>query len=212
MFSCEFQEVSKNTYSYRTPPVAAFACSRNLEFEKQTDQNFITQNLHHGKEYYIPKKKKLLKQCKKEIIYEYILAFAGWWSFVWEVVGGGGYILADGGWWCICFGCWSVVVGGGVYILAGGGWWWVVAQFNLTPSEFPQKFIVLAVSFISKDISHPVLVFSLDRFSPPSFSHYISSCSQQIFFFLLFVKFIFVNVIFHQFLFLLLLLSIFSLL
>ena len=28
-------------------------CSRNFEFEKQTDQNFITQNLHHGKEYCI---------------------------------------------------------------------------------------------------------------------------------------------------------------
>ena len=48
VFSCEFCEVSKNGYSYRTPPVAASECSRNLEFEKQTDQNFITENLHHG--------------------------------------------------------------------------------------------------------------------------------------------------------------------
>ena len=61
VFSCEFCEVSKNIYSYRTPPVAASECSRNLEFEKQTDQNFITQNLRHGKEYHISKKKTLLK-------------------------------------------------------------------------------------------------------------------------------------------------------
>ena len=53
--------------------MAASECSRNLEFEKQTDQNFITQNLRHGKEYYISKKKTLLKQCEKEVMYEYIL-------------------------------------------------------------------------------------------------------------------------------------------
>ena len=98
VFSCEFCEVSKNVYSYRTPPVAASECGRNLEFEKRTDQNFITQNLHHGKEYYISKKKTLLKQCQKEVIYEYILAFVGWWSIFWEVIGSGGYILAGGGW------------------------------------------------------------------------------------------------------------------
>ena len=90
-----------------------------MEFEKRTDQNFITQNLHHGKEYCISKKKKLLKQCLKEVIYQYILAFAGWWSIFWEVVGSGGYILAGGGWWWM-------VVGGGGYTLAGGGWWWMV--------------------------------------------------------------------------------------
>ena len=73
-------------------------CSRNLEFEKQTDQKFITQNLCHEKEHCIWKKKKLLKQCLKEVIYEYILAFAGWWFFFWEMVSSGGYILADGGW------------------------------------------------------------------------------------------------------------------
>ena len=28
-------------------------CSRNFEFEKQTNKNFITQNLHHGQEYCI---------------------------------------------------------------------------------------------------------------------------------------------------------------
>ena len=79
-------------------------CSRNLEFEKRTDQNFITQNPHRGAEYCVWKKKKLLKQCQKEVIYEYILAFEGWWSIFWEVVGSGGYILADGGWWWIYFG------------------------------------------------------------------------------------------------------------
>ena len=44
------------------------------------------------------KKKKLLKQCQKEVIYEHILAFAGWWSIFGVVVGGGEYILAGGGW------------------------------------------------------------------------------------------------------------------
>ena len=102
-----------------------------MEFEKRTDQNFITQNLHHGKEYCISKKKKLLKQCLKEVICQYILAFAGWWSIFWEmfgivvdifwlVVGGSGYILAGGGGWWWTFGWWWVVVD-------GGGWKWVVA-------------------------------------------------------------------------------------
>ena len=70
-------------------------CNRNLEFEKRTDQNFIPQNLRQGKEYCIRKKKKLLKQC----LYEYILAFAGWWSIFWEMVGSGECILAGGRWW-----------------------------------------------------------------------------------------------------------------
>ena len=90
------------------------------------------------------KKKKLLKQCLKEVIYEYILAFAGWWSIFWEMVGSGGYILAGGGWSWIYFGQWWVVVdilwllvgGGGCwlavveifYMVVGRGrWWWVVA-------------------------------------------------------------------------------------
>ena len=30
--------------------------------------------------------------------YEYILAFAGWRSIFYEMVGSGGYILAGGGW------------------------------------------------------------------------------------------------------------------
>ena len=77
---------------------------RTLEYKKQTDQNSITQNLRHGKEYCISKKKKLLKQSQKEVTYEYILALAGWWSRIWEVVGSGGYILAGGGWWWIYFG------------------------------------------------------------------------------------------------------------
>ena len=72
--------------------------SRNLELEKQTDQNFVTQNLLHRRQYCISKKKKLLKQCQKEVTYEHILAFAGRWSIFWEVVGGGGHILAGGKW------------------------------------------------------------------------------------------------------------------
>ena len=90
-----------------------------MEFEKRTDQNFITQNLRAGKEHWIWKKKKLLKQCLKEVIYEYILAFAGWWSIFWEVVGSGGYILAGGGWQWVVVDIFLMVVG-------GGGWWWVV--------------------------------------------------------------------------------------
>ena len=31
VFSCEFFEISKNTYSYRTPPVAASGTQENLE-------------------------------------------------------------------------------------------------------------------------------------------------------------------------------------
>ena len=91
-------------------------CSRNLEFEKRTDQNVITQNIRDRKKYCIWKTKKLLKQCLKEVIYEYTLAFAGWSSILWEMVGSGGYILAGGGWLWIYFGWWWKVVD-------GGGWW-----------------------------------------------------------------------------------------
>ena len=87
--------------------MAASECSRNLEFEKQTDQNLITKNLRHGKEYHISKKKTLLKQCQKEVIYEYILAFVGCWFIFWEVIGSGGYILVGGACW------WMVVSGSG---------------------------------------------------------------------------------------------------
>ena len=114
VFSREFCKISNNTYSYRKPPVAASECRRNLEFEKRTDQNFIIQNLCHGEECYISKKKKLLKQCQKEVIYEYILAFAWWWLIFWEVVGSsGGYSLAGGWCWWVYFGWWWVVVDGG---------------------------------------------------------------------------------------------------
>ena len=41
-----------------------------------------------------------LKQCQKDVIYEYILAFVSWWSIFWLVVDGDGYILARGGLWC----------------------------------------------------------------------------------------------------------------
>ena len=93
-----------------------------MEFEKRTDQNFITQNLRRGNEYCISKKNKLLKQCLKEVIYEYILAFAGWRSGFWQMVGSGGYILAGAGWrWVVVDIPWLVVSGGGGHILAGGG-------------------------------------------------------------------------------------------
>ena len=102
-------------------------CSRNFEIENQTDQNLITQNLRHGKEYCILKRKKLLKQCQKEVIYIYILAFAGWWSNFWVVVGGVDifYLVVCGGGWL-----WMgrVVLDGGGYILAGDGWWWMVVD------------------------------------------------------------------------------------
>ena len=62
----------------------------------------------------------MLKQCLKEVIYEYILAFAGCRFIFWEMVGSGGYILAGGGWWWM-------VVGDGGYILDGAGWWRVLA-------------------------------------------------------------------------------------
>ena len=82
-------------------------------------RGLITQNLHYGKKY----KKKLLKQSQKEVIYQYILAFAGMWSIFWKVVGSGGYILTGGV--AVADILWQVV-GGGEYILAGGGGWWVV--------------------------------------------------------------------------------------
>ena len=76
--------------------MAASECSRNLKLEKRTIKT-LSQNLRHGKQYCISKKKKLLKQCQKKVIYEYILAFVGWWSLFWGVAGSGGYILAGGG-------------------------------------------------------------------------------------------------------------------
>ena len=91
--------------------------SSNFEFKKWTDQNFITQNLRHVKDYRISKKKKLLKQCQKEVIYKHILAFAGWWV----VMDIGGYILAGGGWWWVVVDIFWLVVG-------GGWWWWVVVD------------------------------------------------------------------------------------
>ena len=84
-----------------------------MEFGKRTDQNFTTKNLCHGKEYCISKKKNLLKQSQNEVIYEYILAFAGWRSIFWKVVGSDGYILAGGEWWRV--------------VVDGSGLWWVVA-------------------------------------------------------------------------------------
>ena len=63
--------------------------------------------------------KETVKVMSKEVIYEYILAFAGRYSgfsIFWEMVGSGGYILAGGAWW------WVVVDGGGSHwVVVGGG-------------------------------------------------------------------------------------------
>ena len=100
MFSCEFCKISKNTYSYRTPPLAASECSRNLGFEKQTDQN-LSHKISVTERNIAFQRKINFKQSQKEVIYEYILAFEGWWSIFWKVVGSGGYILAGNGWWWV---------------------------------------------------------------------------------------------------------------
>ena len=92
--------------------MAASECSRNLEFEKRTDQIFITQNFRHGKQYCISKKKKLLKQCQKELYMNIFWLLRGSGPFFWEMVGSDGYVLASGGWWWIYFGWWWVVGGG----------------------------------------------------------------------------------------------------
>ena len=79
--------------------------------------------------------KKLLKQCLKEVIYEYVLAFEGWWSIFWEVVGSGGYILAGGGWQWVVVDIFLMVVGGGGWwwvVVGCAGSWWMVAEFSLT--------------------------------------------------------------------------------
>ena len=77
-------------------------CSSNFESKKRTDQNFITQNPHHVKDYRILKKKKLLKQRHKDC---------------WVVLGGGGYILV-----------WRVVADIFWLVVDGSGWWWVVVS------------------------------------------------------------------------------------
>ena len=59
VFSCEFCEIYKNTYYYRTLPVAASECSRNLKLEKRTDQNFITKS---------PSRKAILHFEEKETV------------------------------------------------------------------------------------------------------------------------------------------------
>ena len=72
------------------------------------------------------KEKEAVKAISKEVIYQYILTFAGWWSIFWEMVGSGGYILAGGGWWWTYFGWWWVVwvVVDIFWLVVGGGGWW----------------------------------------------------------------------------------------
>ena len=55
--------------------------------------------------------KQLLNQSQKDFTYEYILAFARWWSIFWKVVDSSGYILTGGGGWgWIYFSGWWVLV------------------------------------------------------------------------------------------------------
>ena len=74
--------------------------SRNFEFKKRINKNFITQNLCHVKDYPIfEEKRNCEKQCQKEVIYECTLAFAEWWSIF-------------GWWWVLVDIFWLVVCGG----------------------------------------------------------------------------------------------------
>ena len=77
-------------------------CRRNFKSKKRTDQNFITQNPHHVKDYRILKKNKLLKQCQKDC---------------WVVLGGGRYVLV-----------WRVAADIFWLVVDGSGWWWVVVS------------------------------------------------------------------------------------
>ena len=117
-------------------------CSRNFEFQKQTDQNFFTQNLFQEKVYCISKKKELLKECQKEFmwIYEYILAFAGWRSIFRVVVDVGRYILGGGGWWWV--------------MVDGGGSWWVMVDgiWDKMFKNGPNKICASQTSKIWKDM------------------------------------------------------------
>ena len=60
---------------------------------------------------------------KRGYIFEYILAFTGWWFIFWVVVCGGRYILAGDGWWWIYFG-WCLVVSDIFWLVVGGGGRW----------------------------------------------------------------------------------------
>ena len=109
--------------------------SRNLELEKRTDQNFVTQNLLHGKQHCNAKRKLYMNLF-------WLLRRGGPFFGKQQVVVDVFQLVVCGSrWWCIYFGWW-LVVGDGECILAGGGWqwmvvghggsWWVVAQFSLT--------------------------------------------------------------------------------
>ena len=57
-----------------------------LNLKIELFNTFITQNSHHVLYF---EKKNMLKQCQKEVIYEYILIFPVCWSIFWVVVGSG---------------------------------------------------------------------------------------------------------------------------
>ena len=74
---------------------------KNFEFEKRTYQNFITQNLHHVKEYRISRKKKTVEIPKRRL----------YMNIFWLLLGGGPFF---GWWWVVVDIFWLVVddVGG----------------------------------------------------------------------------------------------------
>ena len=41
MFSCEFRDISKNTFSYRTTPVAASVCGKQHSQHPKKDKKYL---------------------------------------------------------------------------------------------------------------------------------------------------------------------------
>ena len=72
--------------------------SRNLKLEERTDQNFVTQNLLHGRNIAFQRKRNCLSNAKRRLHMNiFWLWRAGWLSIFWEVLGSDGCILACGG-------------------------------------------------------------------------------------------------------------------
>ena len=74
----------------------------------------------------------------------------------WVLLGGDVWWQIYFGWWWVVVDIFWLVVGGGGCILAGGGWqWmvvgrgvWVVAQFSLTHTQFPNKCTVSTLKIL----------------------------------------------------------------
>ena len=96
--------------------------SRSLEFEKRTDQNFITQKSPCRKGTLDLEEKETVKAMSKG---GYVWIYFGFCGVVvhFLVIGrySSVYILAGGEWWWMYFGWWCKVVD-------DGGWWWVVVD------------------------------------------------------------------------------------